>query len=170
MIKSELTIIAAASINNVIGFDNKLIWNIPKDLKIFKELTQGHSVIMGRKTYESIGKPLPNRINYVVSRTIDKIEGAFVFDSIDDAICDAKAYCIELNLEEIVIIGGGFLFRDTLSITNKLVLTRVDCNVEGDVFYPDINLKEWDEISSENFTKNSENEYDFAVVTYKRIT
>jgi len=162
--------LVALSNNNVIGVDNDLPWNLKRDLLHFKEYTTNKIIIMGRKTYESIGRPLPNRINYVVSRTIDKIEGAFVFDSIDDAICDAKAYCIELNLEEIVVIGGGFLFRDTLSITNKLVLTRVDCNVEGDVFYPDINLKEWDEISSENFTKNSENEYDFAVVTYKRIT
>ena len=124
---------------------------------------------MGRKTYESIGRPLPNRINYVVSRTIDKIEGAFVFDSIDGAICDAKSYCVEENLEEIVIIGGGFLFRDTISITNKLVLTKVDCEIDGDVFYPEIDLTDWTEIDSKSFMKDSDNDFNFTVSTYDRV-
>ena len=91
MIKSELTIIAAASANNVIGFDNKLIWNIPKDLKRFKELTQGHSVIMGRKTFESLPSPLPNRRNIVVTRNKDySPEGIEVFSSIEDAIDECR--------------------------------------------------------------------------------
>ena len=76
---------------------------------------------------------------------------------------------MDKNLDEIVIIGGGYLFRDTLSITNKLVLSKVDCNIEGDVFYPDLNLEEWNEISSENFIKNSDNDYDFSVITYEKI-
>ncbi len=124
---------------------------------------------MGRKTYESIGRPLPNRINLVVSKTIKEINGAKLFASTDDAIKNAKELCINKNLNEIIIIGGGYLFRDTLSITNKLVLTRVDCNIEGDVFYPDVDLDEWEKLNSENFTKDSDNDYDFTVITYERV-
>ena len=124
---------------------------------------------MGRKTYESIGRPLPNRINYVVSKTIDEIEGAFVFNSIDSAINNAKDYCYKKNLDEIVIIGGGFLFRDTVSITNKLVLTRVDCEIKGDVYYPEIDLNNWSEIESKSFLKDLDNDYNFIVSTYERI-
>tara|TARA_B100001778_G_scaffold44460_1_gene32291 strand:- start:283 stop:789 length:507 start_codon:yes stop_codon:yes gene_type:complete len=161
--------VVALSNNNVIGVDNDLPWNLKRDLLHFKEYTTNKIIIMGRKTYESIGRPLPNRINYVVSRTIDKIEGAFVFDSIDGAICDAKAYCVEENLEEIVIIGGGFLFRDTISITNKLVLTKVDCEIDGDVFYPKIDLTDWTEIDSKSFMKDSDNDFNFTVSTYDRV-
>ena len=162
--------LVALSNNNVIGVNNDLPWKLKTDLIHFKNYTTNKIIIMGRKTFESIGRPLPNRINFIVSKTINEIDDARVFESTKDAINSAKEVCIEENLNEIVIIGGGYLFRDTLSITNKLVLTRVDCSIEGDIFYPDINLNEWDKISSENFTKNSENEYDFAVITYKRIT
>lgn len=161
--------VVALSNNNVIGVNNDLPWNLKRDLLHFKEYTTNKIIIMGRKTYESIGRPLPNRINYVVSRTIDKIEGAFVFDSIDGAICDAKAYCVEENLEEIVIIGGGFLFRDTISITNKLVLTKVDCEIDGDVFYPEVDLTDWTEIDSKSFMKDSDNDFNFTVSTYDRV-
>ena len=161
--------VVALSNNNVIGVNNDLPWSLKRDLLHFKEYTTNKIIIMGRKTYESIGRPLPNRINYVVSRTIDKIEGAFVFDSIDSAICDAKAYCVELNLEEIVIIGGGFLFRDTISITNKLVLTKVDCEIDGDVFYPEVDLTDWTEIDSKSFMKDSDNDFNFTVSTYDRV-
>ena len=123
---------------------------------------------MGRKTYESIGRPLPNRINLIVSNTIKEINGAELFKSTEDAINKARELCINKNLEEIIIIGGGYLFRDTLSITNKLVLTKVDCNIEGDVFYPDIDLNEWEKLSSEHFTKDSDNDYDFTVITYEK--
>lgn len=135
MIKSELTIIAAASTNNVIGFDNKLIWNIPKDLKRFKELTQGHSVIMGRKTFESLPSPLPNRRNIVVTRNKDySPEGIEVFSSIEDAI-DA---CRE-DLQPF-IIGGGEIYSQTINLVDKIELTRVYKDYQGDAFFPDIPL------------------------------
>ena len=140
--------VVALSVNKVIGVDNNLPWNLKTDLSHFKEYTTNKIIIMGRKTFESIGRPLPNRINYVVSNTIDKIEGASVFKNTNDAIDSAKNLCIKEDLDEIVIIGGGFLFRDTLSITNKLVLTKVDCDIDGDVFYPDFNLGEWRELDS----------------------
>ena len=143
MIKSELTIIAAASANNVIGFNNKLIWNIPKDLKRFKELTQGHSVIMGRKTFESLPSPLPNRRNIVVTRNIDySPEGIEVFSSIEDAI-----YVCKDDLQPF-IIGGGEIYSQTINLVDKIELTRVYKDYQGDAFFPDIPLDKF-ELASE---------------------
>ena len=160
--------VVALSNNNVIGVNNSLPWNLKTDLAHFKNYTSNKIIVMGRKTYESIGRPLPNRINLIVSNTIKEINGAELFKSTEDAINKAKELCINNNLDEIIIIGGGYLFRDTLSITNKLVITKVDCNIEGDVFYPDIDLNEWEKLSSEHFTKDSDNDYDFTVITYEK--
>jgi len=161
--------VVALSINNVIGVDNNLPWNLKTDLSHFKEYTTNKVIVMGRKTYESIGRPLPNRLNYVVSQTINHIAGAFVFDSIESAIKNAKDYCKENGLDEVVIIGGGFLFRDTLPITNRLVLTKVNCEIEGDVFYPEIDLSDWVEKDSRDFIKDKDNDYDFRVSTYEKL-
>tara|TARA_Y100000814_G_scaffold250950_1_gene197709 strand:- start:242 stop:745 length:504 start_codon:yes stop_codon:yes gene_type:complete len=161
--------VVALSNNNVIGVDNNLPWNLKTDLSHFKEYTTNKVIVMGRKTYESIGRPLPNRVNYVVSRTIDKIDGAYVFNSIESAIKNAKDYCNKNGLNEVVIIGGGFLFRDTLSITNKLVLTKVDCEIKGDVFYPEIDLSNWLEEDSKSFSKDADNDYNFIVSSYERV-
>ena len=160
--------VVALSNNNVIGVNNSLPWNLKTDLAHFKNYTSNKIIVMGRKTYESIGRPLPNRINLIVSNTIKEINGAELFKSTEDAINKARELCINKNLEEIIIIGGGYLFRDTLSITNRLVLTKVDCNIEGDVFYPDIDLDEWQKLSSEHFTKDLNNDYDFTVITYEK--
>ena len=118
--------VVALSNNNVIGVDNNLPWNLKTDLLHFKEYTTNKIIIMGRKTYESIGKPLPNRVNYVVSTTIDQIEGAFVFKSTQDAIDDAINYCEKENKKEKKINAGGILYKDTLPVTNKLLKTKVD--------------------------------------------
>ena len=143
MIKSELTIIAAASANNVIGFENKLIWNIPKDLKRFKELTQGHSVIMGRKTFESLPSPLPNRRNIVVTRNKEySPEGIEVFSSVEDAIDVCKD-----DLQPF-IIGGGEIYSQTINLVDKIELTRVYKDYQGDTFFPDIPLDKF-ELDSE---------------------
>ena len=161
--------VVALSNNNVIGVDNDLPWNLKTDLSHFKKYTTNKIIVMGRKTYESIGRPLPNRVNYIVSNTIKDLDGASIFKSTEEALESAKEVCDkDDNYDEIVIIGGGYLFRDTLSISNKLVLTNVDCDIEGDVFYPEINLDEWKEIKSENFKKDSDNDYDFVVRTYER--
>ena len=131
--KNELTIIAAASTNNVIGNDNKLIWNIPRDLKRFKELTQGHSVIMGRKTFESLPNPLPNRVNIVVTRnTKYQHDGIIVCKSIDEAISHCK------NDTQPFVIGGGEIYSQTIEIVDKIELTRVYKNFEGDAYFPEI--------------------------------
>ena len=161
--------VVALSNNNVIGVDNNLPWNLKTDLSHFKEYTTNKVIVMGRKTYESIGRPLPNRLNYVVSQTINHIAGAFVFDSIESAIKNARDYCKENGLDEVVIIGGGFLFRDTLPITNRLVLTKVNCEIEGDVFYPEIDLSDWVEKDSRDFLKDEDNDYDFRVSTYEKL-
>ena len=161
--------VVALSNNNVIGVDNNLPWNLKTDLSHFKEYTTNKVIVMGRKTYESIGRPLPNRLNYVVSQTINHIAGAFVFDSIESAIKNARDYCKENGLDEVVIIGGGFLFRDTLPITNRLVLTKVNCEIEGDVFYPEIDLSDWVEKDSRDFIKDKDNDYDFSVSTYEKL-
>ena len=160
--------VVALSNNNVIGVNNSLPWNLKTDLAHFKNYTSNKIIVMGRKTYESIGRPLPNRINLIVSNTIKEINGAELFKSTEDAINKARELCINKNLKEIIIIGGGYLFRDTLSITNKVVLTKVDCNIEGDIFYPEIELNEWKKLSSENFKKDSDNDYDFTVITYEK--
>lgn len=162
--------VVALSNNNVIGVDNNLPWNLKTDLNHFKNYTTNKIIVMGRKTFESIGRPLPNRLNFVVSRTIGEIENAFVFKSTKEAIDAAKKKCLDDgNYNEIVIIGGGYLFKDTLEITNKLVLTNVDCDINGDVYYPDIDFKFWKEKSSENFSRNEDNDYNFTVKVYERI-
>ena len=125
---------------------------------------------MGRKTYESIGRPLPNRENLIVSNTLNKIDGAIIYKNTMEAIKSAKEMCINNNnYNEVVIIGGGYLFEETLSITNKLVLTEVDCDIDGDVFYPEIDLTDWTEIDSKSFMKDSDNDFNFTVSTYDRV-
>tara|TARA_B100001079_G_scaffold177242_1_gene152211 strand:- start:371 stop:877 length:507 start_codon:yes stop_codon:yes gene_type:complete len=161
--------VVALSNNRVIGVDNDLPWRLKKDLAHFKAYTTNKIIIMGRKTFESIGRPLPNRINFVVSTTITEIEGAQVFKSTKEALSEANKLCIELNYKEIVIIGGGYLFRDTLSVVNKLVLTEVDCEIDGDVYYPDIDLDSWQNTEMSEHEKDPENEFDFKVLVYEKV-
>lgn len=162
----KISIIVAKAKNNVIGKDNQLIWKLSSDLRLFKKLTTDHYIIMGRKTYESMGKPLPNRTSIVITRNRDfeLPEGHFVFHSLEDAI----QLCISKNLEQIYIIGGAEIYLQSLSICDELIVTEVDANPQGDVFFPDIDPKKWNEFSREHFQKDEKNEYDFDFVTYKR--
>lgn len=135
MIKS---IIVAVAENDVIGYDNHLLWHISEDLKRFKSLTLGHHIIMGRKTFESIGKPLPGRISVIISRQENlKIEGCIVVNSLDEAFEVAK------NDSEAFIIGGGEIYKQALPIVDKIYLTRVHAGFAGDTFFPELNLSEW---------------------------
>ena len=162
--------LVAVSNELVIGVDNDLPWNLKDDLAHFKKYTLNKVIIMGRKTYESIGRPLPNRINYVISRTIKEIDGAHVFNNLEEAMLSAEKHNKNLDIEnEIVIIGGGYLFEETLPILNRLVITKVDCSVAGDVYYPKIDMKNWELISSESYTKDSDNDYDFKIEEYKKL-
>ncbi|MDB4252889.1 dihydrofolate reductase [Gammaproteobacteria bacterium] len=162
--------VVAMSNNQVIGVNNDLPWNLKDDLAHFKEYTTGKTIVMGRKTFESIGRALPNRVNYVISSTLSEIEGVSIFKTLDDAMEAAKAHNIENNISnEIAIIGGGYLFRDSINTFNKLVLTKVDCSIEGDVFYPDVDFSNWKLVSSESFLKNEDNEYNFSIETYRKL-
>tara|TARA_B110000305_G_C19436061_1_gene639030 strand:- start:132 stop:641 length:510 start_codon:yes stop_codon:yes gene_type:complete len=162
--------VVAMSSNQVIGVNNDLPWNLKDDLAHFKEYTTGKTIVMGRKTFESIGRALPNRVNYVISSTLSEIEGVSIFKTLDDAMEAAKAHNIENNISnEIAIIGGGYLFRDSINTFNKLVLTKVDCSIEGDVFYPDVDFNNWELVSSESFLKDEDNQYNFSIETYRKL-
>ena len=162
--------LVAVSKNLVIGVDNNLPWNLKADLAHFKKYTLDKIIIMGRKTYESIGRPLPNRINYVVSRTLNEIPGTVVFNSLESAISAAEQENIKMNRDnEIVIIGGGHIFQETSESMNKLIITRVDCDIDGDIYYPDIDLTRWDLIKTESYEKDSENDYNFKIEEYIKL-
>ena len=162
--------VVAMSNNWVIGVNNDLPWSLKDDLAHFKEYTTGKIIVMGRKTFESIGRPLPNRINYVISSTLENVEGVSIFTNLEDAIEAAKAYSLDKHIaNEVAIIGGGYLFRDSMDTFNKLVLTRVNCSIDGDVYYPEIDFNNWELVSSEKFLKNKDNQYDFAVETYNKL-
>jgi dihydrofolate reductase len=113
---------------------------------------------------------LPNRINYVVSRTLNEIPGTVVFNSLENAISAAEQENIKMNRDnEIVIIGGGHIFQETSESMNKLIITRVDCDIDGDIYYPDIDLTRWDLIKTESYEKDSENDYNFKIEEYIKL-
>ena len=158
--------LVALSNNFVIGVNNDLPWKLKKDLQHFSTYTQNKAIVMGRKTFESIGRPLPNRKNIVISSSLESQEGLEVVPSLNQAIEVASQWNKDNSAgEEIVLIGGGYVFEESKNIVNKLVLTRVECEINGDVFYPQIDLSDWKEISQESYKRDSENEYDFRIET-----
>jgi dihydrofolate reductase len=154
--------LVAVSNNKVIGKDNDLPWKLKRDLLHFKNYTVGKTILMGRKTFESIGRPLPNRNNFIVSTTLKNVAGAEVFKSLDSAIENVSPG------EEVVIIGGGYLFRESINFFNKLVLTQVDCEIDGDIFYPEVDLDQWTLQESEDFKKDEDNEFNFSVKIFTK--
>ena len=151
-------------LDNGIGADNQLLWHLPKDLKYFKETTTDHPIIMGRKTYESIGKPLPNRTNIVVSKRKDWFEeGILIVGSVKEALKFAK----KMN-ENIFIIGGGNIYEQTIDLADKLQVTLVKTQSKAEVFFTKINLKVWDKTAEICHEKDDKNEYDFCFQTYER--
>jgi dihydrofolate reductase len=158
--------LVALSNNFVIGVNNELPWKLKKDLQHFSAYTQNKAIVMGRKTFESIGRPLPNRKNIVISSWLEPQEGLEVVANLNHAIEVASQWNKDNSTEEeIVLIGGGYVFKESKNIVNKLVLTRVECEIDGDVFYPQIDLSNWKEISRESYKRDSENEYDFKIET-----
>ena len=158
------TIVVAMGLSNEIGTDNQLLWHLPKDLKHFKEITTGHPIIMGRKTYESIGKPLPNRTNIVVSRKKDWFEeGILIVGSIKEALKFAKKMD-----ENIFIIGGGNIYEQTIDLADQLEVTQVKANLKSNVFFPKINPKVWKKTQETCHEKDEKNEYDFCFQTFVR--
>lgn len=161
-----LSIIVAVAKNNVIGKDNKLIWHLPEDLKRFKRLTTDHTIIMGRKTFESLGRVLPNRKHIVLCNdaemNIDD-ENVEVIDSID------KLEKYENSEEENFVIGGASIYKLLLPKANKLYITKINQEFDGDVYFPEIDENEWKIVEREQGTKDEKNPYDYEYITYVRI-
>ncbi|PTT40737.1 dihydrofolate reductase [Chryseobacterium sp. HMWF028] len=159
------TIVVAMGEKNEIGFENQLLWHLPKDLKHFKDITSGHPIIMGRKTYESIGKALPNRTNIVVSRKKDWFEeGILIVGSIKEALKFAKKID-----EEVFVIGGGNIYEQTMDLVDKLEVTLVKADLEADTFFPKIDQKIWKKTNEICHEKDEKNGYDFCFQTFERI-
>lgn len=161
-----LSHIVAASENNVIGAKNELPWHLPNDFKYFKNKTWGMPVIMGRKSYESLKKSLPGRINIVVTKKANwHPDDVFVVNDIDDAIEKAK----ESDAREIFIIGGGEIFKQTINIVSKIYLTRVHATVDGDTFYPELDKKKWKLIDQQSFPADEKNNYAHTFEVWEKI-
>ena len=158
----KISLIAAVARNGVIGRDNALPWRLSADLRRFKKLTMGHSVIMGRKTYESIGKPLPGRKFIVVSRNWPAPpEEVTLARSIEEALDAASG-------DEVFILGGSEVFRLTLPLADRLHLTLVDADVEGDTFFPEIDPSAWKLVAQEDHPADESNEYPMSFLVYDR--
>ena len=163
----RLSIIAALSSNNVIGRDNQIPWHLSTDLKRLKALTMGHHMIMGRKTYESIGRPLPGRHFVVITRQPDfHAEGVQIAHSLEEAIQIA----IHANDDEPFIAGGTEIYEQAIHRADRMYLTRVHAEVEGDAFFPDFDdVSEWHLTDSEHFDADEKNDYPFSFLTYDRV-
>ncbi len=158
-----LSMIVAASENNAIGKYNELLWHLPKDLKYFKEVTSGHCIIMGRKTFDSIGKPLPKRRNIVITRREEfEVEGVEVANDIEAAI-DMVG-----EDQEPFIVGGGTIYEQALDYVNRVYLTRVHAHVNGDTFFPELDLNEWQRVLHESHKKDAKHAYDFSFEVWDR--
>jgi dihydrofolate reductase len=159
-----ISIIAAVAKNGVIGKDNKLIWKLPADLQRFKEITTGHTVIMGRKTFESIGRALPNRRNIVITRQPEykAVEGVEVSTSLEQAIARLQGE------PEVFIIGGGELYRQAIAFADRIYLTRIDQDFEGDVSFPYMDPGKWREIKKEEGKVDEKNPHPHAFHVYER--
>lgn len=194
-----ISIIAAIADNGAIGRNNQLLWHITEDLRYFKRITSGHTVIMGRKTWESLGKPLPNRRNIVISRSLAAIydsnspanPGVEVYSTIEQALAAAakeptavpgqpvqpnisgqpvKHNVSNNSAQEVFIIGGGEIYRQTLPYAHKLYLTLVHTNIAyADTFFPAVNQNEWREISRESFDRGENFESPFEFVLFARV-
>ena len=160
-----ITIIAAASENNALGKDNDLVWHLPDDFKRFKELTSGNYILMGRKTYESFPKPLPNRKHLIITRqdNYQVPENCFVFDSIQSCFDEV----LEFSDKDIWIIGGGEIYKQSMGIADRIELTRVHAEFEADTFFPEIG-EEWKLVKEEYHTSDEKHKYDFTYLTYDR--
>ena len=155
-----IKIIVAMSKNRVIGNNNQLIWKLSSDLKRFKELTTNNPVVMGRKTYESIGRPLPNRRNIIITRNTEySVEGCEVVSSLEEALLLTNNNCF--------IIGGGEIYKQSMDIADKIYLTLVHKDFEGDTNFPEIG-NEWAIIDSKDFESDSKNEYNYSFIEYER--
>ncbi len=160
-----ISLVVAASENNAIGKNNQLLWRLPNDLKFFKNTTWGMPVIMGRKTFESVNKPLPGRTNIVITRQAGwNAAGVMVATDLQDALKKAD----ETNCKEAFIIGGGEIYKWAMSIADKIYLTKVHTQLEADTFFPVINEEEWELVSNEDFEKDEKHQYAYSFQQWKK--
>ncbi|MBX2932669.1 MAG: dihydrofolate reductase [Ferruginibacter sp.] len=160
-----VSLIVAAAENNVIGKNNQLLWHLPNDLKFFKNTTWGMPVIMGRKTFESVNKPLPGRFNFVITRQAGwKADGVTVATSLQDALEKAAT----TNCKEIFIIGGGEIYKQAIEIADKIIMTRVHTTLDGDTFFPVIDESKWIQISNQDFAIDDKHQYAYSFQIWER--
>ncbi len=160
-----LKILVAFDENRVIGKNNTLIWHLPADLKRFKTLTTGHVIIMGRKTFESIGKPLPNRTSIVISRQADlQIDGAIIAHSVEEAILKAKS----ITREDIYIVGGAEIYALSLPLADQILVTQLHDIFEGDAYFPEIPTETFEVTEKERGITDEKNAYQYSYITYTR--
>lgn len=164
MIKS---IIAAVAENNVIGKNNDLVWHLPADLKYFKETTKGHFVMMGRKTFESFGKPLRNRTHIIITRDKNySYPDCYVVHNLQEAYDIAE----KNNQQEIFILGGAEIYRQSIDQTDRLYITEIRESFDGDTFFPEINKNKWKEVERNDFEPDEKNKYPYSFVRYERVS
>jgi dihydrofolate reductase len=162
--RSRISIIVAMAKNRVIGNDNSIPWRLPNELQLFKKLTMGHHIVMGRKTYESIARLLPGRTTVIVTRQPDyRVEGATVVHSLEAALASAG------DDEEIFVIGGAELYRAALPVADRIYLTTVDAAPEGDTCMPDFDSRAWREISSESFQADEKHAHGYRFAILERL-
>lgn len=160
-----LSIVVAISENNVIGKNNKLLWHIPEDMKRFKELTTGHTIIMGRKTFESIGKVLPDRRHIILTRDSEYVVNNENVEIVND-INELDSYIDET--EENFIIGGAIIYNQLIKRANKVYMTKIHKVFDGDAYFPKLSETEWKEVERKQGLKNEKNPYDYEYITYVR--
>ncbi|HLV76673.1 MAG TPA: dihydrofolate reductase [Marinobacter sp.] len=163
-------LIVAMARNRVIGRNNQLPWYLPGDLKYFKQATMGKPVIMGRKTWDSIGRPLPGRMNVVISRNPEwqAPAGAVAVTSLEKALVKAEAQAELDGGDEVMIIGGGQIYAEALPLVDRMYITQVHAEVGGDAYFPEVNWDSWEEIGREDFSASDNNPYDYSFVVYQR--
>ncbi len=161
----KLSLVVAMDKNRVIGIDGGLPWHLSSDLKYFRDITMGKPIIMGRKTHESIGRPLPGRRNIVVTRNSDfEAPGCDVVTSLEAAL-----ELVE-DVEEVMMVGGASLYLDTLPVADHIYMTEVHAEVKGDTWFPEIDPDEWQEISRTEFSADENNEHHYSFVVYERVS
>jgi dihydrofolate reductase len=160
----KISIVVAMAVNRVIGHENRLPWHLPADLKYFKQLTMGKPILMGRKTFESIGRPLPGRTNIVITRNESyTAEGCVVVHSIEAALKAAA------DSEEVMVIGGAEFYRQVLPYAGTLYITRVTGEFEGDTFFPELDDAEWHEVERSDFEADEKNPHAYSFVRLDRV-
>ena len=170
MEKTTLTIVVATAQNRAIGLNGKMPWHIPEDLKYFKAVTTGHPIIMGRKTFQSIGRPLPGRTNIVITRDQDyQAEGITVTHSLEQAIEVAKTVAQKNGVREVMVIGGAEIYALALPFTNKIHRTEIHAETDGDAFFPELIASEWQEISRKPGEVTASDGTTYSFVVFERV-